>query len=145
MLETIRAYGRERLAEAGEADRVRAAHAAYFLDLADQARDRLISADQLAWLQRLSEDQDNLHAAVRGAVAAGDAATAVGLAGSLGWYWWLRGLKAEGTELISEALGTPGAGGGRAAGSGLHHGRAAGPRPAGKLPRHWPGSRRRPG
>ena len=61
-------------------------------------------ADQLTWLRRLAADQDNLHTAIRAAVAAGDADTAVGLAGDLGWYWWLRGLKAEGAELISDAL-----------------------------------------
>ena len=50
----------------------------------------------LVWLRRLAEDQDNMHAAVRGAVAAGDARTAVRLAAALGWYWSLRSLKVEG-------------------------------------------------
>ena len=104
MLEIIRAYGQERLAEAGEQDATRQAHACYFRELAAAARDELLAADQLAWLQRLAADQDNLHTAIRAAVAAGDADAAVGLAGDLGWYWWLRGLKAEGAELINDAL-----------------------------------------
>jgi predicted ATPase/DNA-binding SARP family transcriptional activator len=67
MLDIIRAYGQERLAEAGERESLRQAHAAHFRELAAAARDHLLGAEQLVWLQRLSEDQDNLHAAVRGA------------------------------------------------------------------------------
>jgi predicted ATPase/DNA-binding SARP family transcriptional activator len=104
MLEIIRAYGLERLAEAGERDELRQAHAQYFLRLADRSQEYLRGGQQLDWLNRLSDDQDNLHAAIRGAVKAGDADTAVGLVGALGWYWWLRSLKAEGAELAAEAL-----------------------------------------
>ena len=75
MLEIIRAYGQERLAEAGEREQLRAAHARYFTGLAEASQDHLLGAEQLDWLRRLADDQDNLHAAIRGAVAAGDAAT----------------------------------------------------------------------
>ena len=61
MLEIIRAYGQERLAEAGEQDATRQAHAGYFRGLAAAARDELLAADQLTWLRRLAADQDNLH------------------------------------------------------------------------------------
>jgi predicted ATPase/DNA-binding SARP family transcriptional activator len=108
MLETIRAYGQERLAEAGEREALRAAHAAYFFGLAAAAEPQLRRADQLVWLNRLSADHDNLHAAVRGAVTAGDAAAAVRAVGFLGWYWWLRGHRAEGAELADAALAMPG-------------------------------------
>jgi predicted ATPase/DNA-binding SARP family transcriptional activator len=104
MLEIIRAYGRERLAEAGEQDEVRQAHARYFLRLADRSQAYLRGGQQLEWVNRLASDQDNLHAAIRGAVTAGDADTAAGLVGALGWYWWLRSLKAEGAELAAEAF-----------------------------------------
>jgi len=109
MLEIIRAYGQERLAEAGERDELRAAHARYFTGLAEASQDPLLGAQQLDWLRRLVADQDNLHAAIRGAVAAGDAGTAVRLAAALGWYWSLRCTKIEGAELIADALGVPGA------------------------------------
>ena len=109
MLEIIRAYGQERLAEAGERDELREAHARYFTGLAEASQDHLLGAQQLDWLRRLADDQDNLHAAIRGAVAAGDAGTAVRLAAALGWYWSLRSMKVEGAELIAEALGVPGA------------------------------------
>jgi hypothetical protein len=107
MLETIRAYGLERLAEAGEQERVRRAHAAYFLALAMTAEPFLRGREQLHWIERLANDHDNLHAAFRGAVAARDGATAIRLIAALGWYWWLRGHRAEGAELGAEALAMP--------------------------------------
>jgi predicted ATPase/DNA-binding SARP family transcriptional activator len=108
MLEIIRAYGQERLAEAGESDELREAHARYFTRLAEASRDHLLAAEQLDWLRRLAADQDNLHAAVRQAIAASDGPAAVRLAAALGWYWFLRGMKLEGAELIGEAVGVRG-------------------------------------
>ena len=104
MLEIIRAYGQERLAEAGEQEEVREAHAQYFTRLAEASQDHLFRAEQLDWLRRLAADQDNLHAAIRGAVAVGDGPGAVRLAAALGWYWSLRSMKVEGAELITEAV-----------------------------------------
>ncbi|MFY9927713.1 MAG: AAA family ATPase [Streptosporangiaceae bacterium] len=109
MLEIIRAYGAERLEGAGEAEALRQAHGRYFLQLAEDSEKHLRAAEQLDWLRRLADDQDNLRAALRGAVAAGDARTAVGLAASLGWYSSLRSMKIEGSELMAEAVGMPGA------------------------------------
>jgi predicted ATPase/DNA-binding SARP family transcriptional activator len=104
MLEIIRAYGRERLAEAGETEAIRAEHARCFLRLADESMYPLIGAEQMIWLRRLADDQENLHSAIRAAVAVGDADAAISLTGSLGWYWWLRSMKAEGAELAAGAL-----------------------------------------
>jgi predicted ATPase/DNA-binding SARP family transcriptional activator len=111
MLEIIKAYGQERLDQAGERDQVREAHAQYFTGLAEEGQYYLLGGQQLEWLRRLAEDQDNMHAAIRGAIAAGDASAAVRLAAALGWYWSLHGLKVEGAELIAAAVGVPGAAG----------------------------------
>jgi predicted ATPase/DNA-binding SARP family transcriptional activator len=107
MLEIIRAYGQERLTEARERDELREAHAEHFTWLAEASSDYLLGAQQLDWLRRLSADQDNLHGAIRGAIAAGDGRAAVRLAGALGWYWWLRSMKVEGAELIAAAVDAP--------------------------------------
>ena len=104
MLETIREYGRERLAEAGEADQARRRHAAYFLRLAERAGPHLFGAAQLDWLRVMGADADNVHMAIRGAAAAGDTATAVGLVSAFGWYWWLRSMKQEAGDLTALAL-----------------------------------------
>lgn len=108
MLETIRAYGLERLDEAGEREGMRRAHAKYLVELAETAEPYLRRAEQLEWLRRLEAEHDNLHVAVRGAIAAGDAPTAVRLVTAAGWYWWLGGHKAEGLQLAIEALAVPG-------------------------------------
>jgi predicted ATPase/DNA-binding SARP family transcriptional activator len=104
MLETIRAYGQLRLDEAGEREIARTAHAAYFERLANDASDKLLGSEQLPWLAKLTADHDNLYTAVRYATAAGDAGRATRLVGSLGWYWWLRGHRSEGVELVKAAL-----------------------------------------
>ncbi|MFE3001199.1 BTAD domain-containing putative transcriptional regulator [Nocardia sp. NPDC059246] len=108
MLETIRQYARDRLAEAGEADAARRAHLAYFTGLAATAEPHLRRAEQLEWLAVLEPEHDNIAAAMRGALAAEDATAAMGLAAAAGWYWWLSGHKAEGMELVTAAARTPG-------------------------------------
>ncbi|MFC4064062.1 BTAD domain-containing putative transcriptional regulator [Actinoplanes subglobosus] len=108
MLETIREYGLERLAEAGETEPVRRALIAYLIDLAREAEPHLRRADQLVWLRRLSVEHDNLHAAVQDAIAAGDRPSAVTLVANLGWYWWLNGHRTEGARLCAEVIALPG-------------------------------------
>ena len=104
LLETVRAYAAGRLAESGEADLVAAAHAAYFLDLAERAEPQLRSRDQVAWLELLSADHDNLSAALRNVVAAGDVSVALRFFRSLAWFWILRNYDTEAREWSTEVL-----------------------------------------
>ena len=108
MLETIREYGLQRLAEAGEAEEMRRAHAAYLVRLAAEADPHLRGGEQLTWLRRLDAEHDNLHAAIRAAIEAGDKPVAVALVARLGWYWWLSGHRAEGLTLARDVLALPG-------------------------------------
>jgi predicted ATPase/DNA-binding SARP family transcriptional activator len=108
MLGTIKEYAAQRLAEAGQSEPARQAHLAYFTGLAETAEPRLRRADQLEWLARLDADHDNIGAAMRGALAAGETAAAMRLAAGAGWYWWLSGRKTEGNELLAAALSMPG-------------------------------------
>ncbi len=108
MLETIREYGLERLDEAGEREDLRRAHAAYFVELVETAEPHLRRAEQLDWLRRLKPEHDNINAALRGAISAGDAETALRIVTAASWYWWLGGHKAEGLDLVTEALSVPG-------------------------------------
>ncbi|WP_406281392.1 winged helix-turn-helix domain-containing protein [Nocardia sp. NBC_00881] len=108
MLGTIKEYAEERLAEAGESDSTRRAHLAYFTELAEIAEPHLRRAEQLEWLAALEVEHDNIAAAMRGALAAGEAYGAMRLAAAAGWYWWLGGHKAEGNELIMAAAVMPG-------------------------------------
>ncbi len=104
MLGTVREYAEQRLAETGEADLARHAHLAYFTELVETAQPHLRRAEQLEWLATLAIENGNIGAAMRAALAAGEAHGAMRLAAAAGWYWWLGGHKAEGRELIMAAV-----------------------------------------
>ena len=108
MLTTIREYAADRLAEAEETDVARRAHLAYFTELTEASEPRLRRAEQLESLVTLGVEHDNIGAAMRGALAAGEAHAAMRLAASAGYYWWLSGHKAEGSELTVAATRLPG-------------------------------------
>jgi predicted ATPase/DNA-binding SARP family transcriptional activator len=110
MLETIKAFAAEQLAAAGERDAVAAAHARYFVELAETADHHLRGADQLVWMRRLRAETDNLLATLRHATSVGDAATALRLTGALGWFWVARGLFEEASGWLAAAVAVPGEG-----------------------------------
>jgi predicted ATPase len=62
--ETMRAYARDRLGEAGEGDTWRRRHAEYFVEFAEAAGSGTMSADEQMWRPRLREELDNVRAAV---------------------------------------------------------------------------------
>ena len=100
MLETLRAYGQERLAEAGEAEALSDRHTIWYRDLAERAAEHRAN---LRWLRVLDADYDNLRVALAAAVARGDRETALRLGGALGWYWWLF-RHAEGKQHLADVL-----------------------------------------
>ncbi len=102
LLETVRAYAAERLAEAGEQDQVQAAHTRHFLGLAERAEPELRGADQLDWLVRLSAEHDNFVAALRYAVGARDVPMALRLVSALSWFWLMRDYETEAGEWAAE-------------------------------------------
>ncbi|GAB3812569.1 ATP-binding protein [Micromonospora zhanjiangensis] len=104
MLETIRAFGAEQLAGAGERDRLFRAHADYFLDLARAAGPHLRGAEQLSWLAGLTAEQANLTAALRWAVGA-EPTLALRLVGALAGFWFMRGLRGTAAPSVVELLG----------------------------------------
>jgi predicted ATPase/DNA-binding SARP family transcriptional activator len=83
VLETLRAYGRDRLREAGLEDRLSRRHATYFTELAEQAARAMQGADERAWVERALPDYDNLRAAFERAAAERDADLALRLVTSL--------------------------------------------------------------
>jgi predicted ATPase/DNA-binding CsgD family transcriptional regulator len=104
LLETLRAFGLERLDDAGEAPAVRDAHAAHFLALAETADPAFFGGPaQQPWLVRLEAERHNLTAALTWAFDH-DACTALRLASALGSFWYVRGPFAEGRAWIERAL-----------------------------------------
>jgi predicted ATPase len=95
LLETIREYALERLREGGDWVQAHDRHAAYFLALAEPAAAELAGPGQLAWLDRLETEHDNLWAAMSWLVDHGPLEQAVHLSLVTTRFWWLRGHAAE--------------------------------------------------
>lgn len=108
MLETIREYGQERLAERGELQAVRDEHARYFAALLREAEPHLRGREQLEWMTRLNAERDNILAAIRHLGERGDAQGTLEMACHMGWYWSLLGSHAEALIWVDFALGVPG-------------------------------------
>ncbi len=105
LLETVRQYGRTRLAEAGEATGVAIRHRDWYLQLAERAEPEFFGPGQRAWLDRLETEHDNLWAALEWSKAEpGGAEASLRLAGSLTWFWFIRGHWREGRRWLEGAL-----------------------------------------
>jgi predicted ATPase/class 3 adenylate cyclase len=111
MLDTIRAYARERLASAADVDAVREEHYRYYLALAQRHADKraLFGAGGNEHLATLDAEIDNLHAALAWAVGRPSARRGLAMAEALGWYWIVRDRYADALEWIEQTLSLPGA------------------------------------
>ena len=104
MLQTVREYALERLTASGETGAIRARHLAYFLEQALEAEPQIRGVEQLEWLDRLERDHDNLRAALDWSVAGPAAPDGLRLATALGWFWYLRGYRVEGSGRVVALL-----------------------------------------
>ena len=105
LLETIRQYAQNRLVQLGDAAALSQAHFTYFLTLARRAEPKIVGADQVAWLNLLDLEHDNLRTAIDAGLA--DPARhrdALTLATSLWWFWTKRGYLTEGRQRLERAL-----------------------------------------
>jgi non-specific serine/threonine protein kinase len=123
VLETIRQYGVEKMRAVGEEQTIRDRHLAWFAAVAEQAEEPLWSADQAAWLARLTADEENLRAALAWSTRTGDSVAGsslpdpgaveagLRLGGALWHFWNLHGRMSEGrarlARLLQTGLGTP--------------------------------------
>ncbi|SCG72209.1 BTAD domain-containing putative transcriptional regulator [Micromonospora humi] len=107
MLETLREYGTERLAERGDLNTARDLAAGYFAALLARYDPMLRGAAQLTAVRVLNAEYDNTLAALRQLCAAGDASAAVALALDLTWYWQLSGRHSDADHWLGEALAVP--------------------------------------
>ena len=110
MLETLREYGIERLADQGALDAVRDLAARYLADLVAREEPLLRGPDQLAALRVMRTEYDNALAALRHLCDTGNATAAVTLAMDLSWYWQMLGRHADAAYWQGEALALPAAG-----------------------------------
>jgi tetratricopeptide (TPR) repeat protein len=109
LLETIREYGQERLAESGEEQTLRRRHAEYYLALAEAAELRLRGPEQAKWLGRLEREHDNLRASLTWSREQA-AETGLRLAGALWRFWYAHGHLSEGRHWLEAVLEKSGMG-----------------------------------
>jgi predicted ATPase/class 3 adenylate cyclase/DNA-binding CsgD family transcriptional regulator len=104
MLETIRHFARERLADDPDAEATRRRHLEYFLARAEEAGPRLERGDQVMWLDDLEADVDNLRAALDWAEQRGESELLLRLAAALWLFWLVKCRFEEGTAWLHTAL-----------------------------------------
>jgi predicted ATPase/DNA-binding SARP family transcriptional activator/Tfp pilus assembly protein PilF len=110
LLETMRFYARERLAESGDAGEVRSRHLARAVGIATEAQAGLNGPDQAAVLDRLEAEHDDLRVALAWGTSGGDPEPALRVATALGRFWEVRGHLSEGRSWLEAALAAGGGG-----------------------------------
>lgn len=104
LLETLRQYGSERLAEAGESAVYGERHARFFLSLGETAEPHLWDPEQATWLDRLEWDHDNLRGALASFMAGDEPDLALRLVVALWRFWDMRGFLTEGSRRLEAVL-----------------------------------------
>jgi predicted ATPase len=105
MLETIREYATEQLAESSEEATVQEWHAQYFLRLAEEVQPHWSNPEGDIWLEQMEREDANLRAALAWSKANQDGVEiGLRLAGALYFYWFLLGSLREGRTWLEEML-----------------------------------------
>ncbi len=108
LLETIRVYARQRLAEMDDPDRVRRRHLEFHVGLAGRAQAGLTGGEPGPWVARLAADLDDLRAAMDSAVEVKDLRALVDLTEPIVRFWFDRGLSGEVHRRLHDAADKPG-------------------------------------
>jgi tetratricopeptide (TPR) repeat protein len=96
------------MVEAGEVERVRDRHRDFYQLLAQRAEREVMGPEQKAWLDLLELEHDNYRAALEWSMAdTKSAEAATRLAGSLWWFWEVRGYWTEARRWLKAALARP--------------------------------------
>jgi predicted ATPase/class 3 adenylate cyclase len=142
LMETIRQYAREKLLDAGEAERARDRHLEFFLQWTEATEPRLFGAEIIAGLDQLEIEQDNLRAALEWALdpTHGDPVAALRLVAVLYFFWGRRTSVTEGRQWAQTALARAARGGHSGAGLPGGQGQGTGGRGGVGL---WAGGKRR--
>ena len=114
MLETIRAYATERYRELDPDERLglERRHLAFVQRLATDAEPHLTGENQLAWLDRLEREHDNVRVALERAGVSGDeldVQPALETGAAIWRFWQQRGHLPEGRARLGRLLGLPAA------------------------------------
>ncbi|MET9529222.1 BTAD domain-containing putative transcriptional regulator [Streptomyces sp. NPDC006649] len=105
LLETVGEYAAERLDEAGDRPDAEHRHLVHYRELARLADPELRGHGQLAAIDLLVREYENVRTALRRAVAAGDEQEALILVHSLAWFWQMRDLRSDSRHWAAAAAG----------------------------------------
>jgi predicted ATPase/DNA-binding SARP family transcriptional activator len=108
MLETIRQYALERLAEVGEEKLIREQHSEFFLMLVEESEPFVFGRDSAIWIKRLFKELDNIRAAIEWSTHTGNAIVALRYLGALVNFWFVYGPLSEWHHRVRQALALPG-------------------------------------
>jgi predicted ATPase len=104
MLETIREYARERLAQSGAEDTAGRRHAEHYLAIAEEARGPHTRDYSRDYADRIEAEHDNLRRALEWARDLDQGETLLRLAAALADFWGTRGFYREGRAWLEVAL-----------------------------------------
>ena len=107
LFQTIGEFGAGKLADTGEARAAKRAHGEWVAEWVERAEPELTGPDQVAWLDRLELEHDNIRAALAVAVNEPDSGTTHRLGAKLWRFWWLRGHLTEGRRWLEQILELP--------------------------------------
>jgi predicted ATPase/class 3 adenylate cyclase len=104
MLETIKEYAGDRLAESFDAADTARRHAEFFVALVEEAEPHLTTAEQVTWLDRCEREHDNIRAVLRRSLKGGDPQTGLRIVAALWRFWQQRGHLREGLQWAEDIL-----------------------------------------
>jgi non-specific serine/threonine protein kinase len=108
LLETLREYGRDRLAQTAQTTRTQMAHLQYFQRLAERSFEEWCGPRQAVWLADLRAEHANLRSAFDRCIEAGCTEQACVFAAALQWFWIAGGNLGEGRLWLGQALASSG-------------------------------------
>jgi predicted ATPase/DNA-binding CsgD family transcriptional regulator len=109
LLETLREFAAEQLAESGEEQQLRERHRTWYVHVAEDGERDIWRSDQLACVKRLDADRDNIRSALSWTLldAASDPEPGLRIAAAMVRFWDLHGDLLEATRWLTDLLALP--------------------------------------
>lgn len=104
LLGFIREINSQQLQQAGEEHKLRLLHAAYYVDLAEQAHADFSTHKHRFWFAHLQDESDNIRSALSWMILNGEVESGLRMVGAIRDYWNYFGLAAEGRRFAEKVL-----------------------------------------
>lgn len=104
LLNVIREFGMEKLRASSELEPTRTAHASHYLQLFEESSEALAESRQVAWLELLKPELENIRATLLFLQECHEAEAALKLAASLQLFWMQSGYMSEGRHFLEHEV-----------------------------------------